>query len=341
MENMPSYVFAIEGEKADAKSLIALDYPDIESTMPPNIMKSGDFGATRKEIAEATGADTYNVEILWYGTYKMEGVVNETGTEICTWDVVSKQVDTMKWLSPEKLEELKEERDDVNTPSCPHITPTPEKKGKIYWISGPPGAGKSTTCQLLGRKQGFVYYEADAMLSFINPYIPLDVDNPSNAQKYQKALKGVSREDFEILTGTAKFFEAMHKGEVDGFDEAMQPLLKLMSREIIKQKKRLGGDFAVAHAVVSRRSRDLCRSLLGPDAVFIVLNLTKSCVRKRLQARHGEGDENADKFTEVLHKMYDLYEPAGEDEEGAHNITITEDMSTDDVMKLVLEKIGC
>ena len=39
--------------------------------------------------------------------------------------------------------------------------------------------------------------------------------------------------------------------------------------------------------------------------------------------------------------MYDLYEPAGEDEEGANNITITEDMSTDDVMKLVLKKIGC
>ena len=42
------------------------------------------------------------------------------------------------------------------------------------------------------------------------------------------------------------------KGLVDTFDESMQPMLKLMSREILKQKKRLGGDFAVAHAVVSR-----------------------------------------------------------------------------------------
>ena len=73
--------------------------------------------------------------------------------------------------------------------SCPHITPQPEKKGKIYWISGPPGAGKSTTCQLLGREKGFVYYEADAMLSFINPFIPLDADNPTMAQKAQKSLK--------------------------------------------------------------------------------------------------------------------------------------------------------
>ena len=89
----------------------------------------------------------------------------------------------------------------------------------------------------------------------------------------------------------------------------------------------------------NRRSRDLCRGILGPDAVFIVLNLTKSCVKKRLEGRHGEG-ENAEKFNEVLHKLYDQYEPAGEDEEGAHNITVTEEMSTDDVMKLILEKIG-
>ena len=43
------------------------------------------------------------------------------------------------------------------------------------------------------------------------------------------------------------------KGEVDGFDDGMQPLLKMMSREIKRQKERLGGDFAVAHAVVSRQ----------------------------------------------------------------------------------------
>ena len=50
-----------------------------------------------------------------------------------------------------------------------------------------------------------------------------------------------------------KKFQPLMKGEVDGFDDGMQPLLKMMSREIKKQKTRLGGDFAVAHAVVSRQ----------------------------------------------------------------------------------------
>ena len=38
--------------------------------------------------------------------------------------------------------------------------------------------------------------------------------------------------------------------------------------------------------------------------------------------------------------MFDMYEPAGEDEEGAYNVTITEDMSKDDVLKQVLDIIA-
>ena len=38
-------------------------------------------------------------------------------------------------------------------------------------------------------------------------------------------------------------------------------------------------------------------------------------------------------------KMLELYEPAGEDEEGAVNVMITEDMSVDDVLQKVMEAI--
>ena len=36
-------------------------------------------------------------------------------------------------------------------------------------------------------------------------------------------------------------------------------MLKMICKEVQAQKKRLGGDFAVAHVVFSRKSRDLCR----------------------------------------------------------------------------------
>ena len=76
-----------------------------------------------------------------------------------------------------------------NACSCPHITPKPEKPGRIFWLSGPPGTGKSTTCQLMARKKGFVYYEADATMGLINPFIDINTENPSLATMRGKPLK--------------------------------------------------------------------------------------------------------------------------------------------------------
>ena len=56
-------------------------------------------------------------------------------------------------------------------------------------ISGPPGAGKSTSAQLMGRNHGHVYFEADCLMSFANPFIDLNVENPSMAQRALTPLK--------------------------------------------------------------------------------------------------------------------------------------------------------
>ena len=40
---------------------------------------------------------------------------------------------------------------------------------------------------------------------------------------------------------------------------------------------------------MSRAQRDLIRNILGPDLVFVVLNMTKECQEKRLHERHGDG----------------------------------------------------
>ena len=116
LSNMPSYIFIFDGEKAEAKTMIALDFPDVESQMPTSTIKYGDYGEARKEVAEATGTEKNNVEMVWYGTYKMPGIVNEEGTEIKMWDEVSKVINTLKWATPEKVEELKEARDDMDAP---------------------------------------------------------------------------------------------------------------------------------------------------------------------------------------------------------------------------------
>ena len=56
---------------------------------------------------------------------------------------------------------------------------------------------------------------------------------------------------------------------------------------------------------------------------------------KEIIARHGRNmNENALKF---LIKSAEMYEPAGEDEENAYNVEITEDMNREDVIQKILK----
>ena len=123
---------------------------------------------------------------------------------------------------------------------------------------------------------------------------------------------------------------------MEELQEKMLPMFHEMALHIDQQRKRLGGHWAIAQAVFSRAQRDQIRKDLGPDLIFMVLNLTKECQHKRVVNRHGD-DDVGKQFVEMMEKFYDLYEPAGEDEENAYNISITEDMSVEDVIQKILK----
>ena len=131
----------------------------------------------------------------------------------------------------------------------------------------------------------------------------------------------------------------MWAGKYDAVEETLNPLYDQMSNHVMIQRKRLGGDMAIAQAVFSRRQRDKLRKIIGPDLVFIVLNMTKECQMKRIKGRHGDSNM-LEEFMRVLMKYAEMCEPAGDDEENAFNVTISEDMSKDDVVKKVLEIVN-
>ena len=58
-----------------------------------------------------------------------------------------------------------------------------------------------------------------------------------------------------------RVLQAMMNGACNDFDDKMKPMLKIISEQIVKQRKRLGGDFAVAQAVVSRYNGSFNRAL--------------------------------------------------------------------------------
>ena len=118
-------------------------------------------------------------------------------------------------------------------------------------------------------------------------------------------------------------------------EEKCTPMLNQSAYDILKQRKRIGGNWSVDFAVFSRKQRDGLRKILGSDLIFIILNMTKQCQEKRLIDRHGNDKEIID----LLKMLHTMYEPGENDEENTYNVTITEDMCPEDVVQKILENI--
>jgi len=295
----------------------------------------GDFGRAEPEIAEETGHENCNIDItvFWGKEVKEIGVVSKDGETIVTKGIMG--VAKLKWVTEEEIAAMEEEGDPIDAPSCPYKL-QPEYQGKLLWITGPPGLGKSTTAQLLGRNHGYVYYEADCFGSCRNPYISPDVDNPSMAQISQKPLKGEGiAERREICKKIMEFFDQLIEGKETN-KELLETYYKAQCDDILQERKRIGGDWAIAAVTLTREVRDLVRANLGPDLLFVILSMDMDDVRKRVKERH-HGDDSA---VELMAPIHNICDPIGPDEENVVGVTVTPNMSREDVVNKILKLVN-
>ena len=101
----------------------------------------------------------------------------------------SGEMDTLQCLSEEELKSLLQNRESLEERSHFYKIQPEENQGKLIFLSGTPGSGKSSVALRLAQKEGFVYYEGDCFGNFTNPYVPLHVDEPSKAAVKQKPVK--------------------------------------------------------------------------------------------------------------------------------------------------------
>ena len=145
--------------------------------------------------------------------------------------------------------------------------------------------------------------------------------------------KGFSKEAVDANGEAVKIIGMLAQGKTDGIEELYQPMLYHMGQHISSQKKRLGGDMVIAQSIFSRKQRDSLRNIIGPDLVFIVLNMSNECQMQRLKNRHGNADAG---WIKILNKFHELSEPAEEDEDNAFNVKITDDMSPEYVLQKIM-----
>jgi len=213
-------------------------------------------------------------------------------------------------ISEEEFKELNL-KDPIEAPPSPYIV-QPSNLGKFVFISGPPGAGKSSIAAWLSLNADYVYYEGDGFMFGLNPYTPAGSDEPSLAARVQHPLVGEGMHERKAVIDNFSANFGIAIGDYSNVDrDVVDAFIKGMADDITKERRRLGGDWIVAFAVPDLMSRDLLRQLLGEDLVFVVLQLSPELQKERLADRSADEGE----INDLLASIYEIYEPAKGDEE--------------------------
>jgi len=314
------------------------------------IVEYGDFGEADPEVQKRSKGKTYNVKLTinFNDTDKekekeeeadgpkMEfsdlGVIYEEGRKCSMKGFTG--IAGLEKITEEQFDKIMNDFDPIEAPPGPYKV-QPDKKGKILWFTGAPGMGKSTSAQLLARNHDYVYYEADCFGGSKNPYIPLDVENPSMAQMYQKPLKGPGSEERKAVM---KKVQATWGNLMQGKEYDKEPLLeyyRLMAADIASEKKRIGGDFAIAHVLLTADIRAEMRAQLGADLIIIVLTMSSADRRERILERHQGDTQSADMFDHFEKIM----EGVQENEPNTIELRVDSAMTRDEVVAEIIQRV--
>ena len=109
-----------------------------------------------------------------------------------------------------------------------------------------------------------------------------------------------------------------------------------MCEDILKQRKRLGGNWMVDRCILTKEFRELIRKKLGSGLIIVELQLNEELCKKRVLKRHGEDNEWDKTVANMLLEVYPQCEFAEQDEENIFTIEVTEEITPEVVANEIL-----
>jgi len=297
-------------------------------------LKSGIFSNPDKRGLNATGKENYDVEVYYvHHDIRNHGVLSEAGTKITMMDG-----NILELMDEEAKKNMKVEQDPAENPPNTYKV---EPMGKILWISGMSGMGKTTTAKLLQEKEGFVNYEGDCFIYGLNPYVGAA---PEGASYFgTRTLSGISQKRKDVCT------DVMEKGYMEIFKgnyvdpKIWEDFYELLCEDILKGRAKIGGNWVVGQAVYTKAARDFIRKKLGDDLSMVVLESGEENLQlQRLATRvlNLGTEECSQEAREAAEKTVEKYvggiEPVDVGETNTFAIQVTKAMTPDDVAKIAL-----
>eukprot|EP00091_Calanus_sinicus_P019412 TRINITY_DN4873_c0_g1_i1.p1 TRINITY_DN4873_c0_g1~~TRINITY_DN4873_c0_g1_i1.p1 ORF type:complete len:318 (-),score=83.98 TRINITY_DN4873_c0_g1_i1:72-1025(-) len=310
---------------------------DVENEAGKMKLKSGQFTNVDKRGLDATGQGHYNVEIHYvYHDIRSHGVVSEGGKRITMMNG-----SIFEFMDEEAQKKMKDDQDPADNPPNSY-NPQPDKMGKILWITGISGMGKTTTAKLLQEKEGFVNYEGDCFLMGLNPYVG---SAPKGSSYFgTRPLSGIPQERKDIckLAMEKGYMEVLKGNPVD--PKIWEDFYNLLCEDILKERSKLGGMWVVGQAVYTKAAREVIRRRLGDDLTMIVLesgeeNLQLERLSKRALGSGEVSKEAREGSEKALAKYTGRQESVEDDEENTFALKVTKAMTPEDVAKMALSHV--
>ena len=153
---------------------------------------------------------------------------------------------------PKKKEGLITKKESVAEPPGDY-TVQPNNQGDLVWLSGPPGAGKSTIAALISKMMNYVYYEADAFHKGVNPFVP---DGGDEDDQHSLIGQGMKQRKRVVVDGYRNWGIKVDNASTGYDQDSLDKFYRAMAGDIKTQKLRIGGDWVVAFAVPDKDDRD-------------------------------------------------------------------------------------
>ena len=327
------YVYEVKDGIVKKRNLAYYDYPELQLDEGIVSWNIGVFSIMPKTLQELTGGNIhFNFKL---GTGK-EGFLSNDGKTILTIPKSGASIETIKWVSQEEFQIILDSRENWDQAST--FYPISSQRGKILFLNGAPGAGKSTASYALAKNHGYVFYEGDCFTKLVNPYVPLDVELDVCDTPLQMPLKNYP---MEVVKAVNDDIIAFTTGDYQIKEEVVLRYYEELAKNVKQEWQRIGGQNWVVGRFIPKRSYREAITKIIPGCIFVNLTLSSEAQAQRLENRYAHWQTHIkEKALARLTKGDCLkVDASGADEKNVVDLVITPDLDSNDVVNKILEVV--
>lgn len=157
--------------------------------------------------------------------------------------------------------------------------------GRLIFVSGTPGAGKTTIGEGLKRENSFVHFDGDVWSFGLTGFDPVE---HSGQQPTPEQMEAEPSGDVKLLYRACfeEYWEKKVRSESPDL-AAAEAFSAAMAAEVLKRRgsELCDRDVVVTNTVIERRVRDFLRVQFGPELEFVHLDVARGLLAGRVLGR--------------------------------------------------------